>query len=681
MDTPRVSVLMAAYNAAPYLEEAIDSVLAQTMPEFELIVIDDGSTDATQDILARKSAQDARVVPHRQANKGIGGATNRALDLARAEYIAILDSDDTMVPERLARQTAYLDKHPEISAVGSQWFTMDTQSRLTGLDRHPIRPEAARSLMFAYFSLHHPAIMARKSAVLGCGKYDKKKRQGCRDYEVFSNLALAGYQFANLPQVLMHWRLNPSGVTHGKARAQTEDCLDIRNQAFTHLMATASDEAREVAKQLVRMFPSGSWFDDKAAGLIPNLPPSPARALWQKLADQGDLPTLEIVTVDWLTDEAPNTQRLADELHRSSHSWLASLVRARAGGPLPVGGLQSLSGFGADEAHCALTVLVPTQVGDADLPERVKAALAHLPVDGEIVVFTTDKRPIQATLLPEDPRLRCLASPEAALAPPGAAWLNALLAARGRHIAWLETGQRHHPDFLKQALARLDMQNGLAVVYGPMDRFYADVQDAQGELVKDPGPEPRWTRETLLGRDQATLGAMVHRRDALADLPLNLTETGSETAWCLARYLLIRHTPSLLDLRNVSVLPAIELSNRIMPTLTHRLLKWFLDSGLGCVPAEYAWSSLDQPAGRARLKRLATTYTGGQLGVHPGNFSLLMGFTLRFSDWPILDRTFQALLNQNPDAAIKALGAAHPLQVPLASAWRQAARLKRKLFG
>lgn len=672
MKTPRVSVLMAAYNTAAYLEEAVRSVLAQTLPDFELIVIDDGSKDNTPDLLARLAAQDARIVAHRQANKGIGGATNTALDLARGEYVAILDSDDAMEPDRLALQTAYLDAHPDIVAVGSQWYTMDTQSRISGLDRHPLAPDTTRALMFAYFSMHHPTIMARKSAILAVGKYNALKRQGCRDYEVFANLALAGHQLANLPHPLMRWRLNPTGATHSSARPQTEDCIEIRSAAYERLSQIAPVEARNIAVQLVRAFPAGSWFDHKAAHLIPNAPPSPALVTWRALASQGELPDLEVRAVAWLNDEPAHADDLAQSLEQAQLPWLAKLVRARAGGALPDDVCLEIGGEAG--ASLALSLLIPTGGGDADLPDRVRSALAILPPDSEVVVFATDRHPVAEVPLPQDARLRSVACPARAQS----AWSAALTSARGRHIAWLESGQRHHREFLTRAVAWLEHHAEDTLVYGPAERRYADVLDLQGQPVKDPAPEPRWHQMTLLGRDRASLGAMVHRRSALTGSPLVLEELGPETGWCMARHLLTKHAPTLLDLRNQELAPPIGLSNQIMAVLIHRLVGWYLDSGLGSVPAAYAWDAMAPGEGQTRLSALTDALSGQALCLHPGNTPTLLAFILRFKTIPLLDATFRNMLAHQPDAVLRGMPADRPVQTLLAKGWRAGYRVLRK---
>lgn len=115
MDAPLVSVIVPAFNAAPFVEQAIASVRAQTWPRWELIVVDDGSTDGTAAILARE--QDPRIRIVSQDNAGVGAARNAALEIARGDYVAFLDADDRLPPESLSRRVAYLDANPSVDIV------------------------------------------------------------------------------------------------------------------------------------------------------------------------------------------------------------------------------------------------------------------------------------------------------------------------------------------------------------------------------------------------------------------------------------------------------------------------------------------------------------------------------------------------------------------------------------
>ena len=643
---PRVSVLMAAYNCAAYLDEAIDSVLAQTMPDLELILIDDGSTDQSPAIMARYAEQDARVLVYRQENQGIGGATNQALQLARAPYVAILDSDDAMLPERLVMQADYLDQHADIAAVGSQWFTMNTQGDILGIDRQPTDPDSLFTLMFGYFALHHPTIMARKEAMLACGGYDTTIKQGCMDYGVFCNLLLAGHRMTNLPNLLTRWRFNPSGATHGNARPQTEDCMNIRARAFLKMAAQDSHRANQVALALVRTFPAGSWFDEKISRLIPDSPPSPVLVRWRELAAQGLIPDREAAGVDWLDNEHDHAERLANLLERDGFSWLGQLVLGKAG-RVTMAPDKTASPVPPAPATLELSLLIPTQAGDLELPIRVRSGLHALPDNTEIIVFSTDGAAVDLSAALLHRQLRVL-PPASEVA---VAWQQALSDARGEAIACMAAGSRHHPEFLAQSLAALRSDPHRSLVYAPADVYYPDALDANGNAIKDPSPEPHWTRQTLLGRGRGNLSCMVFRRGLIGALPIVIKETGVATAWAIARSLLTGAEPHILPLRNIEFAPKVGLANNILDVVVRRLVTWFLDTGLGSIPAPAVWPKLSAIQGRERVRALDVRLLKNKLCIHPGNASMIAEFVVRFSRVPMLHPVFRHLLTHHPAIA------------------------------
>ena len=122
--SPLISVIMPLYNAERFVGESIGNILGQTVGDFELIVIDDASTDSSYDIASRYAAQDARIVLMRnEANHGAAYTRNRGLETARGSFITFMDADDRCSPERFARQTAFFGQHPQIDLCGS-YYTM-----------------------------------------------------------------------------------------------------------------------------------------------------------------------------------------------------------------------------------------------------------------------------------------------------------------------------------------------------------------------------------------------------------------------------------------------------------------------------------------------------------------------------------------------------------------------------
>src|SRR5262249_27061073 len=147
MDTsPKVSVAIPVYNREKYIAQAIDSILAQTFTDFEILIIDDGSTDSSVAIARSYSDPHIRLVCH-ATNSGVAVARNSAIAHARGEYLAFLDSDDWAYPQRLAKQVAFLDRHPDYAAVGAWIEWMDTDGRPFGrTKRKPTSPEDIAAL-------------------------------------------------------------------------------------------------------------------------------------------------------------------------------------------------------------------------------------------------------------------------------------------------------------------------------------------------------------------------------------------------------------------------------------------------------------------------------------------------------------------------------------------------------
>jgi len=140
--TPKVTVFIPVFNREDYICTAINSVLAQQYTDFEILVVDDGSSDRTVERIAAYTDPRVRVECN-PANLGIPATRNRGLELARGEYIALLDSDDYAYPDRLHRQVDFLDRHPDIVQVGSGCTLMDAEGRrLPRIRRHPLKPEA-----------------------------------------------------------------------------------------------------------------------------------------------------------------------------------------------------------------------------------------------------------------------------------------------------------------------------------------------------------------------------------------------------------------------------------------------------------------------------------------------------------------------------------------------------------
>lgn len=190
---PKVSVVMAAYNAQRYIREAIESILSQTFGNFEFLIVNDGSTDSTGEILQQYNDPRIRVI--HQSNQGCISARQLAISKAIGKYIAIMDADDISLPRRLEKTIAYLDEHPEVILVGSACIIRSDETGSETIFEPPTEDYALRKCLLRCAPFVDPANVIRKDAFEKAGGY--KVDHGF-DYELYSRLAkfgkLAGIQ-------------------------------------------------------------------------------------------------------------------------------------------------------------------------------------------------------------------------------------------------------------------------------------------------------------------------------------------------------------------------------------------------------------------------------------------------------------------------------------------------------
>lgn len=223
---PRVSVIMPAFNREKYIAESIESVLEQTFKDFELIVIDDGSTDTTLTV-AETFASDPRVqIVRNEKHLGIAGTRNRALELARGEYIAPLDSDDVWLDrEKLAKQIAYLDSHPECGLVGGAIRHIDTAGKTLKTVVFEQTDADLRNNILQHNPFPQSTLMYRKKAILEAGAYSTEY-QVCDDYNLWLAVGTKN-SLANFPDVFTGYRIHDGNITRTKRLTAAREILDI----------------------------------------------------------------------------------------------------------------------------------------------------------------------------------------------------------------------------------------------------------------------------------------------------------------------------------------------------------------------------------------------------------------------------------------------------------------------
>jgi glycosyltransferase involved in cell wall biosynthesis len=227
MSTPAISVILPVHNGLPYLREAVESILGQSFPDFELLAIDDGSTDGSAVYL--EALDDPRLRIFRRNHSGITPGLNFGLAQARADLIARMDADDIARPERLERQWHFMHDHPEVVLLGSRVQEIDGTGRLVGVVA--TLPEEHEAIVARFTQprkmnpLVHPAVMFRREAALRCGGY-REDFPVAEDSDLWRRLARIG-RLHILAEPLLLLRKHDGNVTRAKALQSLESMLRI----------------------------------------------------------------------------------------------------------------------------------------------------------------------------------------------------------------------------------------------------------------------------------------------------------------------------------------------------------------------------------------------------------------------------------------------------------------------
>ena len=215
---PAVSIIMPAYNVAPYIASAVRSALVQTFSDFELIVVDDGSKDNTAEIVKSLMREDGRVRLVQQANRGLAGARNTALRAARGDMFALLDSDDMWEPEFLAAQLAILEARPDVDIVtGNGWYLEGPRHGELARPYPDPRPDPVlASIIGDEWSVFIMSVMRRR-VYTAIGPYDEEMRSN-EDYDFWLRAAVAGFTFARNDRPLGYYRVRSDSLSASNVR-------------------------------------------------------------------------------------------------------------------------------------------------------------------------------------------------------------------------------------------------------------------------------------------------------------------------------------------------------------------------------------------------------------------------------------------------------------------------------
>lgn len=266
MALPAVSVVMSVHNGERFLREAIDSVLAQTLADFELVVVDDGSADSTPQILGEYASSDSRIVVHRQANQGRATALNRGFAAALAPLVARLDADDVAVPDRLERQRQFLADHEAVAVVGGAVTFVNAQSQPFADAQYPVTDAEIRRAFAHTTPLVHPGVMLRKDGFERVGGY-RPIFVEAEDVDLWLRIA-ERHQLANLADPVVRYRMHGDQATVRRLELQTLCSVAARVAARARMQGRPDplNEAQRIDQQTVIAI--GATKDEITSALV-----------------------------------------------------------------------------------------------------------------------------------------------------------------------------------------------------------------------------------------------------------------------------------------------------------------------------------------------------------------------------------------------------------------------------
>jgi len=233
-------------------------MLSQSFQDFELVVVDDCSTDETWKIIQQFAKTDKRIQPVQNAkNLKLSGTLNVAIAHSNGEYLARMDADDWSVPDRLVKQVAYMDAHPEVGVSGGSMEVCDENLRVVSVRRYHQSDADIRSHLFRYSPFSHPLIMIRKSVLDQAGFY-RGEFNPAEDYELYFRIGLYS-KFGNIPDVLLKYRVAPKSMTTGGTRHMEQKTIQIRHLYSKQYGMTWQDLVYTWTHQLTLFIVPSSW--------------------------------------------------------------------------------------------------------------------------------------------------------------------------------------------------------------------------------------------------------------------------------------------------------------------------------------------------------------------------------------------------------------------------------------
>lgn len=226
---PIVTIIMPVHNGEKYLREAIESILAQTFSNFTFLIIDDGSTDDSVNII--NSYDDNRIkLLINEKNIGISKSLNRGIDNSQTKYIARMDQDDISFPNRIEEQINFMEAHPEIGICGT-WMMAFNEEKQKVLKKRPVKNNDIRAMLLFNNPMAHPTVMIRKESLDANNLRYNHEFDGLEDYDLWERMSMVT-KMENIPKALLLYRLHSTQLSRtSKARQEKFDKIQERQYA------------------------------------------------------------------------------------------------------------------------------------------------------------------------------------------------------------------------------------------------------------------------------------------------------------------------------------------------------------------------------------------------------------------------------------------------------------------
>lgn len=258
--TPAISVITPVYNTEKYIAECINSILKQTFKDFELIIIDDCSTDRTWSIVKKFALKDTRIRAFKnKKNLGIAGNRNKGLSKARGKYVVWQDADDVSMPYRLKMQFEYMERHKRVGIAGGYLKFFNEHNPNMGVRKYATDDTTLRSKIFRYSPVAQPAAIIRRQCLVEVGGYNLAYPPS-EDLDMSFRIG-EKYRFGNIPKIMIKYRDHPNSVTYRGLRKMEKNTTTIRKVHFgnPHYNATFGDKVYNLLQMISIYIIPAKW--------------------------------------------------------------------------------------------------------------------------------------------------------------------------------------------------------------------------------------------------------------------------------------------------------------------------------------------------------------------------------------------------------------------------------------